>query len=137
MRRYLIDTAIWIDLYEDRKGYSGEALGEYAWKLLAKIQASKDTIIVSDLLIVELRIRYSPEQITSMLLFFESRIERITATEAEWHEADRLAIERNIPRGDALQAVMARNRGLTVITRDKHFRELLDITPYYRPEDII
>ena len=39
--RYFIDTSIWMDFYEDRAGFKGEPLGDYAFKLLSKIKAKE------------------------------------------------------------------------------------------------
>ncbi|HZX44582.1 MAG TPA: hypothetical protein VFF28_02755 [Candidatus Nanoarchaeia archaeon] len=61
--RYLIDTSIWVDLYEDRKGFCNEPLGDYALKLLSGIVAKGDIVVLSDLLIRELESNYSMEQI--------------------------------------------------------------------------
>ena len=57
--KYYIDTSIWIDLYEDRKGYQDEPLGEYALKLLSFIKANKADLFISDMLIRELEGYYS------------------------------------------------------------------------------
>ncbi len=135
--RYLIDTAIWIDLYEDRKGYNGEPLGEYAWKLLRNILASQETIIVSDLLLIELETRLTLEQINGMFIPFQAAIEKVFTTEPQSAEAEHISEERNVPRGDALHAIHARDHQLILITRDRHFKRLSDIAQSYRPEEFI
>ncbi len=38
MVKYYLDTCIWIDFFEDRKGAKGEPFGEFASRLLTKIQ---------------------------------------------------------------------------------------------------
>jgi len=42
-----------------------------------------------------------------------------------------------VPFFDALHAVLARDNKAIMVTRDKHFDELLDITKYKKPEEII
>lgn len=69
--RYFIDTSIWIDFYEDRIGYKDEPLGEYAFKLLAKIKAKESRIVISDFLVRELETQYTIEQINGIFKPFE------------------------------------------------------------------
>jgi len=133
----MIDTSIWIDVYEDRKGFNGEPLGEYGLKLLSDILARKDKIIISEILIDELSGRYSLSHILGMLKPFEDIIEKIIPTEEEKKIAKKISIERELPLGDALHAIIARDNNAILITRDKHFRKLEDISSHYRPEEII
>jgi hypothetical protein len=66
--QYLIDTSIWVDLYENRTGYNGEPLGDYAFKLLGLIKTNRDKIIITDFIIKELEANYSIEQIKGMMM---------------------------------------------------------------------
>ena len=52
-------------------------------------------------------------------------------------EAKKIAKERNLPSGDALHSIIARDNDLILVTRDNHFKELTDISKYYKPEEII
>lgn len=136
-KRYLIDTSIWVDLYEDRKGFYNEPLGDYALKILSMIQAKGDVIALTDLLIRELESSYSMPQINGLFKLFQKNVNKIIATAEQREEAKKIAVERNIPAGDALHAILARDNGLTLITRDKHFKQLEDISKHYKPEEII
>ncbi|MEK6916171.1 MAG: PIN domain-containing protein [Nanoarchaeota archaeon] len=135
--RYLVDTSIWIDLYEDKKGYQGQPLGDFAWKLFAKIKSKKDIVVISELLIIELEMNYSIEEIRGMMEPFKDLIEKITITKHQRDEAKKIARERNIPKGDALHAILTRDNELILITRDTHFKKLEDISKHYKPEDFI
>lgn len=135
--KYYIDTSIWIDLVEDRKGYNNEPLGCYALKLFALIKIKKHKIIVSDLLIRELESAYSVEAINGMILPFKKIMENVFVTKEQRDEAKKIAEERNLPSGDVLHAIVARNNKYIMITRDKHFKKLEDITKHYKPEEII
>ena len=126
-----------MDLLEDRKGYNNEPLGEYALKLFSLIKAKKNTLIITDLLIRELESNYSMEEINGMVLPFQKIIEKIFVTKEQRDEAKKLGQERNLPPGDALHAIIARNHKLIMITRDKHFRQLEDIAKHYKPEELI
>jgi|TARA_Y100000310_G_C20458742_1_gene704310 predicted nucleic acid-binding protein len=135
--KFYVDTSIWMDLLEDRKGYNNEPLGEYALKLFSLIKAKKNTLIITDLLIRELESNYSMEEINGMVLPFQKIIEKIFVTKEQRDEAKKLGQERNLPPGDALHAIIARDHKLIMITRDKHFRQLEDIAKHYKPEELI
>ena len=54
IKKYYLDTPIWMDIYEDRKGFRDEPLGDFALRLISMLLARKDTLVLSDLLIKEL-----------------------------------------------------------------------------------
>ena len=134
---YIIDTSIWVDLYEDRKGYNNEPLGDYAFKLLVKIKANEKVIVLTDFLIKELETLYSVTEINGMFNPFEKIIKKIIATEKQREEAKKISKERGVPAGDALHAIVARDNDLILVTRDRHFRKLEDISKHYKPEELI
>ena len=134
---YIIDTSIWVDLYEDRKGYNNEPLGDYAFKLLVKIKANEKVIVLTDFLIKELETLYSVAEINGMFKPFEKITEKIIATEKQREEAKKISKERGVPAGDALHAIVARDNDLILVTRDRHFRKLEDISKHYKPEELI
>ena len=134
---YLIDTSIWVDIYEDRKGYNNEPLGDYAFKLLVKIKAKEMIIVLTDFLIQELETLYSIAEINGMFKPFETIIKKSIATEKQREEAKKIAKERDVPAGDALHAIVARDNNIILVTRDRHFRKLEDISKHYKPEDLI
>lgn len=137
MTKYYLDTSVWIDLYEDRIGYNKEPLGDFAWRLLSLIKINKNKLIITDILIKELEINYSLEEINGMLKLFEEITEKIIVTKQQRDEANKIAEERNIPSGDALHAILTRDHNLILITRDNHFRKLHDICKSYKPEELI
>ena len=72
-----------------------------------------------------------------MILPFRKIIDKIFATKEQRDEARKIAEERNLPSGDVLHAILARDNNFILVTRDKHFRELEDITKHYKPEEFI
>ncbi|MEM3374666.1 MAG: PIN domain-containing protein [Candidatus Woesearchaeota archaeon] len=134
---YLIDTSIWIDLYENRKGYKNEPLGDYAFELFKKIILEKNKIVITDFIQKELQVNYGLEEIRGMLFPFKEFLEIVYVNDKQKDEAKIIAEQRNIPKGDALHAIVARDNNLILITRDKHFKELKDIVKSYKPEEII
>lgn len=126
-----------MDLYEGRKGYNNEPLGDFALKLFSLIKAKNNKLIITDLLIKELEMNYSLAEINGMIRPFEKIIEKIITNKKQREEAKKIAQERKIPPGDVLHAVIARDNNLILITRDKHFRQLKDISLHHKPEDLI
>jgi len=135
--KYYIDTSIWIDLLEDRKGYNDELLGNFALKLFLLIKTKKATLIISDMLIRELEGYYSHEEINSMIFPFQKIIKKIIATKEQKIEAREIAEERNLPPGDCLHAILSRDNNFILVTRDRDFKQLEDISIHYKPEELI
>jgi hypothetical protein len=105
--KYLIDTSIWVDLYEDRKGLKGEPLGDFAFKLFAMIKSKGDKLTITDLTIRELEMNYTIPEINGMMKPFEAILDKIIASQEQRDEAKKIAEERNVPKGDALHAILA------------------------------
>jgi predicted nucleic acid-binding protein len=137
MVKYYIDTAIWIDLYEGRKGFHGEPLGEYASRLFSHIIESDDIIVFTDMHITELGIRYQTEIIIEMLNPFINNIEMVDSTPDQRNEAAGASKKLNIPNGDVLHAIIAKSTESVLVTRDKHFKELQGICKSFKPEELI
>jgi predicted nucleic acid-binding protein len=136
MHRFYVDTCIWIDFLEDRTGYQGEPLGEYAFHLFTIIR-QRGILAWSDILRRELYEHYPKETIDQFVRLFDSCKVDVSATEEELRSACTISLKRKLPAGDVLHALLARNHGFTLVTRDRHFRKLGDIAKSYRPEDII
>lgn len=137
VEEYIIDTSIWVDLYEGREGYNNEPLGDYAFKLLVKIKAKESAIVLTDFLIKELETLYSIPEINGMFKPFEKIIKKSIATEKQREEAKKIAKERDVPAGDALHVILARDNNFILVTRDRHFRKLEDVSKHYKPEELI
>jgi len=135
--KYYIDTSIWMDYYEDRKGYNNAPLGEYALKLFTLIKAKNKVLVITDLLVRELEMNYSMAEIRGMMKPFETLIEKTVATKEQREEAGKIAKERNVPPGDVLHAIIARDGRLILITRDNDFKKLADISKHHKPEELI
>ena len=136
-RGYYVDTSIWMDLLEGRIGYRGEKLGDYALRFFAFLKSTKRRLVVSDLLVFELKRNYSSENIIGFFLPYQDIIKRVFFSQKEYSEAKKLAKERNLPLGDALHSILARDHQLILVTRDKHFILLRDVCSSYKPEEII
>ena len=134
--KYYLDTSIWMDYYEDRTDPSKD-IGEIAFKLLVKLSASKSIIIVSTFLLKELEVTYSIDKVRGMTLHFEKLMEKVSPNDNQIKEAIETAKKRNIPKGDVIHAILARDNKAIMISRDKHFQKLKDICEVMKPEDLI
>ena len=136
VEKYYLDTSIWMDYYEDRKDPSKD-IGEFAFKLLVKLLASKSTIVVSDFLLRELEVTYSLDKVRGMTLHFEHLMEKVSLSKEQNEEAKKIAEKRKIPKGDAIHAILARDNKAILVSRDNHFQKLRDICEVMKPEEII
>ena len=139
VKKYLLDTCIWRDFYENRFSKIGRPLGRYATDLFIKILKNKDKIIFSEALTWELKKDYKEKEVYDMLnlLFLNKVLINITITKEEYSEAKRLAQERNLPFVDCLNAIQARNYKAILVSQDEHYpKSLSDISKAVRPEQI-
>ena len=139
MIKYLIDTCIWRDFYENRLSYSGISFGEDSSKLFEKIIKTKSCILFSEALYWELKKDYIIDDINNMLniLFLAKVLIKIDISKAEFIEAKALSSKRNLPFVDCLNAIQARNHKAIMITRDKHFSfNLGDFVDCFKPEEL-
>lgn len=139
-QKYLLDTCIWRDFYEDRFSNKGRYLGQSAHDLFMKIIKNNDKIYFSVSLVKELSIKYNDKEIFDMLniLFFTNSLIKIEVTKTEINEAKIISKKRNLPFTDCLCAVQARNHKAILVSQDKHILiNLSDIAITKRPEDII
>lgn len=138
-KKYLLDTCVWRDYYENRFSKSGKPLGKYAANLFIRILKNKDKIIFSEALIWELKKDYREKDIYDMLnlLFVNNILIKIEVTKEDFLEAKKLSQEKNVPFVDCLNSVQARNHRAILVSQDQHFiKKLSDIVKPIKPEDI-
>ena len=133
--KFYLDTSIWRDLQENRSDRF-RPLGEWAFELLRKIREERHTVIYSDMVIDELRKKYSLPEIQEMLSR-AYQLEKVVTSKEHAEEAARLCKSLQIPFGDCLHAILARDNNAIIVTRDKHFEQLKLITDARKPEELI
>ena len=134
--KYYIDTAIWRDLYENRKD-KNKQLGELAFELFKKIRTNKEKILHSDFVSEELSHAYDKQTIDKIFKNVSELLEKVEMSEGQVKEAVGLSKNLKIPFGDALHGVLARDNDAVMVTRDRHFRKLKDKVNIKKPEDLI
>jgi predicted nucleic acid-binding protein len=117
--RYYADSCIWIDFFEER----------YTIDLFEKCLSNNEELLISDILIDELQSYIQTDNLQMIIHLFESKklLCKVISTNQQRIEAKNIAIERNIPPGDVLHAIIARDNNAVLVTRDKHFKQLHDI----------
>jgi predicted nucleic acid-binding protein len=137
-KTFYFDTSIWRDYYESREDRL-RPLGEWAFMLIRQIIEEGSIVLYSDLVIKELAIKYSNEEIDNILLPLKGidLLVKVSVYSNQKKEASKVSNELNIPFCDVLHAILARDNNAIMVTRDKHFVELFQIVEVMKPEDLI
>src|SRR3989338_3102580 len=136
-RRFYVDTSVWRDYFEDRND-GIRPLGEFAFGFLKNCETNKCKILYSELILSELREKYSDEKIMEMLSPFKKLLAIAELSSKQLLESKMLASKiKEVPQPDILHAIFARDNGAVLITRDRHFDYLRDIAEIKMPEQII
>ena len=136
--KYLLDTCIWRDFYEDRFGPRGRPLGSYASKLFLSILKRGDEILFS--LSITKELSWDAGHIDEFLGFVSALgiLRFVETSDAQVGEAVQLSRERRIPFVDCLNAVQSRDEKAVLISQDKHIlRDLSDVAETKSPQEII
>jgi len=120
--RFYLDTSVWLDFYLKR-GKNGEI----AKKLISKIIEKNKIIIYSDNILMEFkRLGLHESEINEILRILKPKnIQRVHIR------------QRELPKNDALHSILSRDHESQLVSRDKHFEKLKDITIPKRPEELI
>ena len=132
--RFYLDTSVWLDFYLKR----GKD-GEIAKKLISKIIEKNKIIIYSDNILMEFkRLGLHESEINEILRILKPKnIQRVHITKEQIIKMHKLARQRELPKNDALHSILARDHESQLVSRDKHFEKLKDITIPKRPEELI
>ena len=136
MQRFYMDTCIWRDYFEDRKDRF-QPLGEFASRFLFGVQKKGYFLLYSDLIVEELQKAYSDEKISIIFNPFQSNLKKVSIAYEQAAESKQLArtqIESH--RQDILHAILARDNGALLVTRDNGFASLSNIVQSAKPEEI-
>lgn len=137
MEKYYFDTSIWLDFFENRDE-PNLPKGKLASQLLYKILKKDAIVLYSDLNIRELvRASYSSYSLEELFEPLKHILTFVESTDKEQRLAIDLASKRNVPKQDALHALIARDNKAILVTLDNHFQKMLDIIKPKRPIDLI
>ena len=134
-KRYYLDLCIWIDYLENRNDRL-RPLGEWAFRLIKKIISDESNILYSCLLETELR-NYTDKKIKDILgIVPQALLVKVGISSRQIIEASSISKITGIPKNDAIHAILARDNGAVLVSRDNHFYKLGNIT-VKKPEDLI
>lgn len=134
--QYYLDSAIWIDYFANRTD-GLRPLGDWAHMLITRICITGNNLLISNFLLEELENFATKDKIINLLHPFKESLVPVEYNENQMREAILIARKRNLPKGDALHAILARDNGAILVTRDRHFEELTDIAIPKKPEELI
>jgi len=135
--KFYFDTSIWLDFLENRDE-PNMPKGTWAKELIKKIIKENNKILFSDNNMLELiNCGYLEFEIEELLNKLNSIIIYVETTEKEIGKAKDLSQKRDLPKKDALHALIARDNNSILITLDNHFKKLIDITFPHNPKEFI
>ncbi len=139
--KVFVDTHIFIDYFLDRKDRF-KPLGEFAFQFFKKAVECRYFVIICQPVIDELCSALSKNEkaVWEDVLYDlvkAKKIELITFSREQMKEASAISAERNVPKYDALFAIIARDNNAIIVSRDKHHHEnLSDLVRVSRPEEL-
>ena len=134
---FYFDTSIWLDFFENRDELNFKK-SQLVHKLLDKIIDENNKILYSDINLIELKILgYSTYELKDMFKELKAILVFLESTKQQVGKAKDISLKRNIPKRDALHALIARDSGAVLITYDKHFQKTLEIIKPKKPQDFI
>ncbi len=137
MKKFYFDTSIWLDFFENRDEPNFPK-GRWAKELIRKILNEDWKIIISEAVKNELiEIGYPKYGIEEFFKPLHSNLIEVYSNKKQYGKAKDLKNKRKVPFLDALHAILARDSRAVLVTRDVHFKKLLDITKYKKPEELI
>ena len=126
--KYYFDTSIWLDYFEDRDEPNFPK-STWARDLVKKIVKNSDKIVYSDNNMYELfLVGYDAKEIDILTKDFRPLLIFVESTEKQVRKARDLSLRRDVPKRDALHALIARDNKSIMVTFDGHFKKLKDIT---------
>lgn len=136
-KRYYLDTSIWLDFLEgrDEPDFPKSSLAK---ELVNKIIKEGNKIIYSDLILIELRkIGYSKYDLEYMFAPLRKNLVFMEATPKQVGKGRDLSFKRNVPKADAIHALIARDNNAILVTLDKHFQKLIEIIKPFKPQELL
>ncbi|MFH1586568.1 MAG: PIN domain-containing protein [Candidatus Diapherotrites archaeon] len=127
MKLIYLDTNIWIDFWENRSD-GLRPLGEFAFNVLKRAYNCEFKVVVSSILMAELKFNYGAETVMEMLKDLRRSKKHIYIYADKEHNKSALEYSKKTGIGfnDCLHAVLAKARGCDcLVTQNmKHFERL-------------
>lgn len=116
-------------------------LGEFAFQFVKRAVSCEFTFVICDLILNEVASHLKTDKERVLALIFseltkKQKLQIIDYSDELVLAAKKLARERALPLNDCIFALIAKEEGLIVVSRDKHFEQLSDIVFCFKPEDL-
>ena len=116
-------------------------LGEFAFQFVKRAVSCEFTFIICDLILNEVASHLKIGKEKVLVLIFSELIKKQKLRIIDYSDelvltAKKLARERSLPLNDCIFALIAKEKGLIVVSRDRHFEQLSDIALCFKPEDL-
>ena len=135
--RYYLDTCVWRDYFEGRSDRF-RPLGEWAFSPIRQAIQKSDLLLVSDLVEEELLSAFDQKDVDRIFSILpQGMMVRIETADVQLKEAIMIGKKFGVPVNDALHAVIARDEGAILVTRDKHFMGICEGLVVRKPEELI
>ncbi len=121
-----IDTNIYLDYFLNRRD-NLRPLGQFAYELLAKSIECKYKIVVSDIIIFELKKKIPKDKLLDLMSWLKPKTIIIKATQIDKRNAECCKI--HYP--DSLHIILAKKCNSTLVSNDKEMQEFGAISAQY------
>lgn len=140
MKIYL-DTSIYLDYWQNRADKM-RPLGEFAFSLMKEAIKCRFLILISNEVLKELEkvTGFSEEKVWNTILSSLKEANKIAIVKINLNqikESEKIAKQKNIPKADALHAVLSRDNDAILISRDYHHDSVREIAEVMKPEEIL
>lgn len=138
MKRFYVDTNIWLDFALDRKD-NIRPLGELAFQFFKKCIRNRWRVLYSGLVEEELGRKLSLKEIRERcfhIISSEGLLVKVELPKEEEYEAEKICKAEKVPLADAIHALIAKDNKAIVISRNFHFAALSKIVKVALPEEI-
>jgi predicted nucleic acid-binding protein len=134
--KYYIDTCIWIDYLQNRSDRY-RPLGDWALMFLKKVIGQEDMILYSKLVEKELCKADLLEKFNQIEFIPKRLLEKVWITDENIRNGFLISKKLELPPNDVIHALTAKDNNAVLVTRDKHFLELLKFVSVEKPENLI
>lgn len=128
--RFYVDSCIWLDYLENRKD-NFRPLGEWAFNFFKFCIDNRYDLLISQLVIDEVNSHFKVD------LKKDFNLIQVDISKDQINLAIKIAKKKKLYYADILHAILAKENNAIMITRDKHFFDLVDIVDVKKPEDLI
>jgi predicted nucleic acid-binding protein len=135
--KFYVDTCVWLDYLQERKGFNDEDLGGFASVFFKEVILKKHFIVVSKHLVYELSKFYN--EVIDLFKILE-KLKILIVVDVLREDilfAKNLSLERNVSCADSLHAILANKENAVLVTQNiKDFIKFKDFLIFKKPQNV-